>query len=65
MDKDTATGSGKIDKSDTQYTVTYTNKTVPQQVYIKKTTQDTQTPLKGAASPYIPKQVMKQTLAKH
>ena len=48
MNKDTATGSGKIDKSDTQYTVTYTNKTVSQQVYIKKTTQDTQTPLKGA-----------------
>ncbi len=48
VDKETATGSGKIDKSDTQYTVAYTNKTVPQQVYIKKTTQDTQTPLKGA-----------------
>ena len=41
-------GTGTINESDKQYTVTYTNRAVTQQVYIQKTGQDAQTPLQGA-----------------
>ena len=44
----TTTGSGTINKSNTQYTVTYTNKTLTQHVNILKTSQDGTTPLPGA-----------------
>ena len=40
--------TGTINESDKQYTVTYTNRAVTQQVYIQKTGQDAQTPLQGA-----------------
>ena len=48
VENDTTTGNGTITESNKQYTVTYTNTAVTQQVYIKKTTQDAQTPLQGA-----------------
>ena len=44
----TTVGTGTINESDKQYTVTYTNRAVTQQVYIRKTGQDAQTPLQGA-----------------
>ena len=44
----TTTGNGTINKSDTQYTVTYTNLAKTQQVYIQKTDQEGTTPLPGA-----------------
>ena len=44
----TTVGTGTINESDKKYTVTYTNRAVTQQVYIQKTGQDAQTPLKGA-----------------
>ena len=44
----TTTGTGTIEESNKQYTITYTNKAVTQQVYIQKTGQDGQTPLQGA-----------------
>lgn len=48
LQEGTATGSGTINESNTQYTVTYTNQASTQQVYIHKTGQDGKTPLKGA-----------------
>ena len=44
----TTTGSGTINQSNTQYTVTYTNRALTQQVNILKTSQDGATPLSGA-----------------
>ena len=44
----TTVGTGTINESDKQYTVTYTNRAVTQQVFIQKTGQDAQTPLQGA-----------------
>ena len=44
----TTTGSGTINQSNTQYTVTYTNRALTQQVNILKTSQDGTTPLSGA-----------------
>lgn len=48
LNEGTATGNGTINKSDTQYTVTYTNKAETQEVNILKTSQDGTTPLPGA-----------------
>jgi LPXTG-motif cell wall-anchored protein len=48
VESSTTTGSGTINESNTQYTVTYTNQAVTQQVYIQKTAQDAKTPLQGA-----------------
>ena len=48
VDGSTSTGSGMINESNTQYTVTYTNEAVTQHVKIKKTTLDGKTPLAGA-----------------
>jgi len=70
VNKDTATASGTISESNTQYTVTYTNKAVTKQVYIYKTDQDGQKALPGAEfSLYTkagyeadPKEVMKADL---
>ena len=44
----TITGNGTINKSDTQYTVTYTNLAKTQQVYIQKTDQEGTTSLPDA-----------------
>lgn len=48
IDQGTTTGNGTIDESNKQYTVTYTNQAVTQQVYIHKTGQTGETPLQGA-----------------
>lgn len=63
-------GTGTISESNTQYTVTYTNKASTQQVYIYKADQNAQKPLQGAVfSLYTkegyeadPKQVLKENL---
>ena len=44
----TTAGSGTINESNKQYTVTYTNQTKTQHVHILKTSQDGATPLSGA-----------------
>ena len=44
----TTVGTGTINESNKQYTVTYTNKAATQQVYIYKTDQSSQQPLQGA-----------------
>lgn len=48
LDDNTTTGNGTINKSNKQYTVTYTNKAVTRQVEILKTSQNSATPLPGA-----------------
>ena len=48
VDSGTATGQGTINKSNTQYTVTYTNRAQTRQVKILKTAQDGTTPLSDA-----------------
>jgi len=48
VNSSTAAGNGKINESNTQYTVTYTNRAKTQHVIIQKTGQDGATPLSGA-----------------
>ncbi len=48
LKNDTATGTGTIDKPNTQYTVTFKNEAVTHQVEILKTSQNGTTPLPGA-----------------
>ena len=48
LQEGTSTGTGIINESNKQYTVTYTNTAEPQQVYILKTSQDGTTPLPNA-----------------
>jgi len=67
---DTSVGTGTINESNTQYTVTYTNQATTQQVHILKTDQNGQKPLQGAGfSLYTkdgyetdPKQALKEDL---
>ena len=48
VESGTTTGNGTINASNTQYTVTYTNRAATQHVIIQKTGQDGTTPLSGA-----------------